>query len=295
LQRLIREDVLNGIRYVTEKTGVSEADIGCVSIACNTVMTHLLLGYPCDTLGVFPFVPHDLSMKELTFGEAFGSREYGMPVLVLPGISAFVGADVAAGLACLGFNANENVCMLIDLGTNGEIALGNKDKLYVTSTAAGPAFEGNGNYGSDAISVCAKMLKDGLLSVNGTVLDNAKAGIKQEHMRGIQLAKAAVRAGLETLLLRYGVGYGQVETVYIAGWFGYELDVPSAAEIGLLPREFIGKVKAVGNSSLRGAAEAGISRAVRENIRGICESAAEINLGADEEFYMFYVEQMAFK
>ena len=67
-------------------------------------------------------------------------KEMDAEVQILPGISAYVGGDIVSGLFACDFDRKEEVCMLIDLGTNGEMAIGNKDRILVTSTAAGPAF-----------------------------------------------------------------------------------------------------------------------------------------------------------
>lgn len=99
-------------------------------ISGNTTMEHLLLGLPCDTLGVAPYTPVDISMHQ----------EENM--LILPGISTYVGADIVSGIIACGMDQSEEVSLLIDLGTNGEMAIGNKDRILVASTAAGPAFEG---------------------------------------------------------------------------------------------------------------------------------------------------------
>ena len=72
----------------------------------------------------------------------FSSEYLDTPVVILPGISTYVGADMTAGLLICEFEQTEKISMLIDIGTNGEMAIGNKDQIMVCSTAAGPAFEG---------------------------------------------------------------------------------------------------------------------------------------------------------
>lgn len=131
--------------------------------AANTTMVSLLMGYDCSELGVYPFRAESL---ENTFCEKVGAELVG-------GISAFVGGDITSGLYMCGFDENEEVCLFIDLGTNGEMAIGNKDGILCTSTAAGPAFEGGKiscGTGSVDGAICAVSSEDGILkaeTING--------------------------------------------------------------------------------------------------------------------------------
>ena len=343
LQQLIREDLLTGIEYIINKTGMREEEIGKIAIAGNTTMGHLLSGYSCETLGVYPFTPVDISMKELSFKEAFASDQYKIPVLMLPGISAFVGADITAGMLCLGFAENEKVSLLIDLGTNGEMAVGNRERIFVTSTAAGPAFEaGNISCGTGSIpgAICDVVIEEGTVHVRtienqdptgicgtgviaalsellknkivdetglldeeyfdeGFELAVAEGGYKlslsQKDIREIQLAKSAVRAGMETLLLRYGVSYEQLDRVYLAGGFGYKVDLSKAAGIGLIPEELLSKVEAVGNSSLAGAVKTLMDKDAQNKLDRICSISQEIDLSTDKAFQEFYMDYMMFE
>lgn len=347
LQRLIREDLLAGIEAVMAQAEVSESEIGQIAIAGNTTMGHLLMGLSCETLGVSPFTPVDISMRRLSFGEVFGTENYSIPVLLLPGISTYVGADITAGMLSLGFAKNEETALFIDLGTNGEMAIGNKDRILVTSTAAGPAFEGGniscgigsvtgaisdvvieevndrtnvrlqtignaaaaGICGTGAIAIVSELLQKewldetGLLDeeyfeegfVLGENVQGEEISFTQKDVREMQLAKAAVRAGLETLLVHYGVDYEGVDKVYLAGGFGYKMNLDKAVGIGLLPQKLRDKVEAVGNSSLSGARDALLSASAMEAMEHICKVSQEINLSTDKEFNEFYMEHMMFE
>lgn len=113
-------------------------------------------------------------------------------------------------------------------------------------------------------------------------------------MREVQLAKAAVRAGLETLLLRFGARCEDLRAVYLAGGFGHALDAQSAAQIGLIPRALLPKVRAVGNASLLGATQALTEPGARERAARIAAAAREISLSEDADFQSLYVEHMLF-
>lgn len=343
LQRLVREDVSAGIRALLEAEGVKDDEVGQIAISGNTTMGHLLMGLSCETLGVAPFTPVDISMRELSYCEVFGSDAYRMPVCLLPGITTYVGADITAGMLTLGFDIKEEVSVLIDLGTNGEMAVGNCNRILVTSTAAGPAFEGGniscgvgsiagavsdltiegtdvqlttisdapavGICGTGVIAATAELLRNewvdetGLLDeeyfeegfVLGEDVHGNRIVFTQKDVREMQLAKAAVRAGLETLLVHYGIGYDAIDKVYLAGGFGYKMDLDKAVYIGLIPQQLRNKVEAVGNSSLAGARDALLQRDAKERMNRICGLATEVNLSTDKNFNDFYMEYMMFE
>ena len=117
----------------------------------------------------------------------------------------------------------------------------------------------------------------------------------QKDVREIQLAKAAVRAGLETLMLRYGVTYDDIDTLYLAGGFGFHLNLEKAAAIGLIPEELLDRAKAVGNSSLGGAAVWLTEPGAAERMERIIAVSEEIPLASDKDFNQFYMDSMFFE
>ena len=343
LRQSIQTDLTEGIKRLLEESGVEAGKVRRVAIGGNTTMGHLLMGYDCDTLGVYPFTPVNIDFIEGSFQEILGSDLLDATTVLLPGISTYVGGDIVSGLLSLGFDSREQVCLLVDLGTNGEMALGNRDKIMVTSTAAGPAFEGGNiscGMGSVAGAICSVKIEDGTVSVK-TIRDQAPVGLcgtgvvetvaelvkeeivedsglldeeyfedgfplakdpegkeivfTQQDVREIQLAKAAVRGGVETLLVRYGISYDDVHKVYLAGGFGYKLDTEKAIAIGMFPEEFQGKIEAIGNSSLAGAVEYLTEQDSRERIGKILSVSTEINLSADKDFNEFYMDSMFFE
>ena len=162
-----------------KETGVSGEDVGKIVIGGNTTMGHLLMGYDCDTLGVFPFTPVNIDFikgtEEILGTDRFGKKE----VILLPGISTYVGGDIVSGMYAYDFTEKEDVCMFIDLGTNGEMGIGNKEKILVTSTAAGPAFEGgNITWGMGSVpgAICSVKLEGTETEVK-TIRDEAPQGI----------------------------------------------------------------------------------------------------------------------
>ncbi len=252
-----------------------------VVISGNTVMQHILQGLPCDSLGQSPFKPIDISLHEEAgkrlgiVGVADITQEVFMTFL--PGISTYVGADIVSGIYALDMARNKEVTLLIDLGTNGEMALGNQDKLLVTSASAGPAFEGSELaqriHGSGIMRLLHEMLDAGDMDETGYIMGDGhfakekdsgyrskqppcrakNMGIIQDEVRDIQMAKAAIHAGIQILLKEYGITPEHVDKIYLAGGMGYYLDPEDALAIGLLPEEFRGRIVAVGNTSLQGA------------------------------------------
>lgn len=340
LAQAIRADLKSGMENLWKESGVDGTKISRIAIGANTTMVYLLLGYDCSALGSYPFQAINLSMQRTTWQELVGENAgCTAETIILPGISAFVGGDIVAGLYACGFERREKLALLIDLGTNGEMVLGNRERLLVTSTAAGPAFEGGnlscgtgsvagavcgaewkenrmqvktlwdapvvGICGTGVVELVAELLHAGLVDETGLLVeeyfetgfsvanmeDGRKLVFTQDDIRELQLAKAAIRAGIEVLLSRYGVRAEQVETVYLAGGFGYGLNTDKAIAIGLLPEAFREKVQAVGNSCI-----AGLGRFLRENaentVKNLVESAAEINLALDEEFHKRYIDAM---
>lgn len=153
LQKCILKDIWNMLSEILQVTGVKAEQIKKFAIAGNTTMCHLLLGYSCEGLGRSPFKPVNLSLIKITVAELFAkivseiktNDMYGnlnVQVVILPGISAFVGADIVAGIYACDMDLSEKKQMLLDIGTNGEMVIGDKDGFLVTSTAAGPVFEG---------------------------------------------------------------------------------------------------------------------------------------------------------
>lgn len=136
MQRLAESTIAASLSELSSRYGLSKIP-SKMAVAANTTMGHLLEGADVRSLGEAPFDPGDISLKDIS--RIFFTDK--APVYLLPGISTFVGGDIVSGIYYLGIDKADEPSLLIDLGTNGEMVLSNKDALYVTSTAAGPAFE----------------------------------------------------------------------------------------------------------------------------------------------------------
>lgn len=344
LKNLVRKDIACGLDALLEDAAAKGEDV-CglknIVIAGNTAMCHLLQGYSCGTLGVAPFVPVDISLTRCIWKFPVGNpllRE--ADTVILPGISAFVGADIAAGILSTGMAESSELSMLIDMGTNSEMVIGNRNGFLVTSAAAGPAFEGGriscgmagvpgavshvvleggkarcetigkekavGICGTGIVDAVSELAAAGLVDENGLLSEPYfSAGfplaenvrVTQEDIREIQMAKSAIRAGIEILLREYGAAYGHVRRLYLAGGFGLGMNPASAAGIGLIPPELSDRVIPVGNTALAGACEylCGPAQENGERMRHIVENSREINLAMHPDFNELYLQYMFFE
>jgi uncharacterized 2Fe-2S/4Fe-4S cluster protein (DUF4445 family) len=144
LSGLIRTQIAREAEKLCAEHGVDHGSVVKMAIAGNTVMLHLLLGLSCRTLGVYPFTPVTLSPLSLRYDDIFDGCgvDFSCQADILPGISTYVGADISAGILFTDLIESERPAVLLDMGTNGEMALSRDGMLYCAAAAAGPAFEG---------------------------------------------------------------------------------------------------------------------------------------------------------
>lgn len=302
MQRLVQETLKQGIKRFRKR--LAEKEELYLVVAANTTMTYLLMGWDTDELGRAPFAASELSGAEFEID--------GVMCLVLPAFSAFVGGDILAGCLACKMAEQKEITLLIDLGTNGELLLGNADRRLACATAAGPAFEGGVNrgiWGADMVRLLATLRREGVLDETGlleeTYFDKGirigNVCVTQSAVRNVQLAKAAVSAGIEILLKRYGISYEAVDRIVLAGGFGYYLNPEDAAEIGLLPRVFADRTVSGGNTALTGAMLAGRQllssdmKSVWKQLVKYREKTAVLNLAMEPEFEELYMRSMQLK
>ncbi|NLB85115.1 MAG: ATP-binding protein, partial [Acholeplasmataceae bacterium] len=312
-------------------------------VAGNTVMSHIFLKVNPKSIGVIPFEPVFIDHKEIT------GKELGLPIekiIVYPGISAFVGGDIVAGLLATGFlNESNSIKLFVDIGTNGEIILKNKTKLYSTSTAAGPAFEGAkiemglggiegaiskveyknnqlemttinnksaiGICGSGLVDIINVLVDEGIIDETGAFDEeikhnlakhlkenkfylNTEVYITQKDIREFQLAKAAISAGIETLINVAGLKNSDINEVLVAGGFGFYLSKINAINLGLLPFKSETKITNVGNSSGEGAFLGLIKEEIIYEGEKIAKEVIQIELAKNDFFRTKFIDNMGF-
>ena len=142
LHRAVLDDVEALIDDLIERAHLRRGDIQCMVAAGNTAMLHFLLGLETDLIRLSPFVPAATSPPPIRAAE-LGLRINPRGILyALPMVGSFVGGDITAGILVSGMHKSEELSLLLDIGTNGEVVLGNKEFLLACSASAGPAFEG---------------------------------------------------------------------------------------------------------------------------------------------------------
>ena len=301
LRNTVVTDIENLIKELTTSHNITylgkSPDLKAITITGNTTMLYLLAGRDAASLGKYPYTAEYLQ-KEQMLSDILLDNISDISLTVLPGISAFVGADIVAGLFTLDLNKDEKFFFL-DLGTNGEMAFYDGEHLKVTSTAAGPVFEAGGIScgvasipgavdhvkiegtardhrvhigtigGAEPIGICgtgvmeaaSELVRTGLVDETGLLTeeyfdegvpltDDGRIRLTQQDIRSVQLAKAAIYTGAKTIL------NGKIpDKVYISGGFGSKISQENVEELHMFPGEFNGKIIAIGNSALKGAAE----------------------------------------
>jgi len=327
---LLRESICGCVRTLLaeacNEAQISPADAPSMVLTGNTTMLYLLTGRNPEPLSHAPFHADTL----------FGNEErlLGKAVYLPPCMDAFVGADITCAVLAAGMCDHAETALLMDIGTNGEVALWHEGNLYVASTAAGPAFESAeiacgcgsvagaidkawqedshvelhtigdapavGLCGSGLIDVIAALLSLGEIDATGAMetdkvmLQNG-VYLAAKDVRSVQLAKGAISAGVETMLKTVGLSAAGVNRLYIAGGFGSHINLASAAAIGLIPRKLSQRVEVLGNASLTGAEMLLLNQSFREQGKSIATHAIPVLLGGNAMFSEQFMERMLFE
>ena len=329
----LRQVIINAINNELDRfslmKGIRSASFERMIVAGNTTMLHLLLGEDPVPIALAPFTPKFTGMQ-VRKGDLSGLNINPLAdVITLPCISAYVGADIVAGLAVI--KPLYRNYIFIDIGTNGEMALVKGDRIFTCSTAAGPAFEGAslscgsgavtgavssfispeefsvignteplGICGSGIADIIAYLLDAGLVDKTGvlklpfTVHQKNNIVVTQQDIREIQLAKSAIYSGIKVLMKSAGMDFNDIDALYLAGGFGNYINIRSAVRIGLLPSELQNKIFPVGNSAGMGALQFLKSDEFEKRIDSITGSSEYIELSDSDDFTIEFVMNMEF-
>lgn len=286
----VRAGVSGLIDGMCAKNGIAREAVRHITVVGNTIMMHIFAGLCVKYIATLPFVPVYSAARHVPATDL--GMDYPSAMVTLgPCVAGYVGADtVAAAIAC-GMDRPGEVALLMDIGTNGEMVLRTDKGLWCCSAAAGPAFEGahikcgsgavqgaidsvklDGDdvrvttiggkkpvsiCGSGIVSAIAEMLKAELIDETGHLEDEFElaegVSICQKDVREVQLAKAAIAAGVEILAEAAGIDVGDIQKLYLAGGFGSYIDKKAACEIGLIPMELLDRISSVGNAAGSGA------------------------------------------
>ena len=279
----LRDDIRTAVRELLGGHRPTEA-----VVVGNTTMLHLYAGESPSSFAVAPFVADDLFGRHLTIE--------GMDVRLPRCAHAFFGADAMAAVRMSGMCDRSGCELLADIGTNGEIALwrGDRRELTVCSVAAGPAFERPGITGTQLIAALADGLDCGAIDTTGLVTGALDSGVTQADVRAVQLAKAAICAGLNTLLAKTGTAPSQMSRLSLAGGLGSGLDPAKAARIGLFAANLLPVVEACGNLAIEGAAAALLNPAFGDETDRLATRAQHVDLGGDSDFANAFIASMSF-
>ena len=335
LSKAVKSGISEIILKCCEKAGISAEEITCCAICGNTAMHHLLLEIDTSSLVTPPYNPSIKNAVTLK-GSILPPLSSYAELRVLPNIAGFVGADTAACETALSFDTLSELSLMIDIGTNGEMVLGNKDARIACSTAAGPAFEGakiecgmrgakgavnrvyikdgeilaevagggeaEGICGSGLIDLTAVLLEKGIIDESGAldcedkkfVIPGTKVYITQKDVREVQLAKAAIRSGIELLCEKYGCSVSDIKKVYVAGAFGNFCDPVSLCSIGLIPAELLDKITPCGNAAGEGAKLCALNLSQFELSKNIAQNTGFLELASMPDFQDVFVDALEF-
>jgi len=321
----------------------------------NTTMNHIFLKLPVRQLGQAPYKAFSLNAKDLPPDELRLQINPDGNIHTVENIAGFVGSDITAVALAVDINSAQDLTLVVDIGTNGELVLGTADRLYAASCAAGPAFEGariscgsraaegaieavvvNDNdidfdvigncpphsiCGSGLIDAVAVLLNLGIIDRSGRFISPEKLGDKlprkilsriveekgqpafrladevvltQQDIREVQLAKAAIRAGIKLLQKKIGLKDDCLKQILLAGAFGNYIRRESALRIGLLPDVPLERIHFVGNAASSGAQMLLINSRLRELARELAHKIEYIEIAHEEEFESVFTDSMSF-
>jgi len=354
MRRTVVETLNEVIEEARRAVNVAPEDTIAVSVAGNSTMMNFLLGIPSGPIRRDPHTPPASWLPLFTAGELDLNVWSRAPVMCLPTVSGFVGADITAGVLATGLAEARELVVLVDVGTNGEIVVGMDGMLVCASCSAGPAFEGvgiecgmhgapgaiegvaydpatdevtlvvighqrpQGVCGTGFIDILASLFEAGVVDRGARFSEDfeterlrlrehelefvlAFAGehgaardiaIAQSDIENLIRSKAAVHAGISTLLCKLHLEPEMIRRLYLAGAFGSHLDVRKAVQIGMLPDLPVERVEYVGNTSLAGAQLCLVSREAREKVRAIAAAMTYIELSVEPGFMEEYVGSM---
>ena len=378
---VIREALNSLFAEVAEAINSTVEDILEITLVANPIMHHILLGISPVELGGAPFALTTDAAVEVPAAELELKINPGGRIYILPCIAGHVGADTAGMILSEEPQEQNQMTLLVDVGTNAEIVLGNRQRLLACSSPTGPAFEGaqiscgqraatgaiervrinpetleprfkvigsdlwsdeegfsaaiehhgvTGICGSGIIEVVAEMYLAGIVTVDGIVdgelvnrthrmvqndrtwsyllysslgdgssysasdsaTDQPQMLITQNDIRQIQLAKAALYAGVK--LLMDHIGTDKIERIRLAGAFGSHINVQHAMVLGLIPDCVLEEVSSAGNAAGTGARIALLNRQSRDLIETLVKNIEKIETALEPKFQDYFVDAMAF-
>jgi uncharacterized 2Fe-2S/4Fe-4S cluster protein (DUF4445 family) len=313
LKRIVGLAVDDGMETLCLQAGVSTDGIYVVTISGNTAMTHLFMGLPTGHMIREPYIPVTNTPGTHRADLFLTNTHTNGRIYFFPNIGSYFGGDLISGILYSGIHRREETSLLVDVGTNAEVVLGNRDWLVACAGAAGPALEGGvssmgmtaesgvidrvsiadgdftvgtiddlppvGMCGSGFIDLAAVLFLTGMIDAKGKLVESACGSrytqehglpslivvekeasgtegpitVSQASLDSLIRSKAAMYTILETIVMKVGVAFGDLDKIYVAGTFGAYIDPESAISIGMIPDLDRSRYEKIGNSSLEGA------------------------------------------
>jgi len=349
LTKVVRERIASLQNALLAKNQVAAQDVLAAAVAGNTTMLHIYHGINPTHIRKEPYIPAFTSFPVIEARQRRMVCAHTAILFTCPCVASYVGGDITAGAVAAGVDTSAETILFIDLGTNGEVVLGNKEWALCASTSAGPCFEGGGITcgmraekgaidavtwdengrklvphilgsqvaqgicGSGLFEAIAVLFEKGVIDRSGR-LNRAFPGVKETSQRELCYeavpvaesgsggaifltemdiksfiySKAAVYAGIETLLKEIEMDWDAVDRVLIAGSLGTNMDLPAAICLGLFPDIDRRKFQALGNTSLAGARLYLLSKTMQARIDTFAARAACIELSNASGFMDAY-------
>ncbi len=372
LQRAIIDCINELIAKLCDQADINAKQIYEMCVVGNTTMNHIFLKQPISQLGQAPYKAYSLDAYDLPPEKLTLQINPAGNIHTVENIAGFVGSDTTAVALAVDMDSAEEMTLAVDIGTNGEIVLGTKDKLYAASCAAGPAFEGakiscgsravdgaieaiivNDNdidldvigsspprsiCGSGLIDAVAVMLDFGIIDKSGRFIDlntladkvptkilkriikqdgqpafvlavrqahraersrgaetkGEKITLTQKDIREVQLAKAAIRAGIKILQRKLIIEDSNIRQILLAGAFGNYIRPESALKIDLLPEAGLEQIRFVGNAASSGAQILLVSNRFRKKAHQLARRIEYVEIAHQPGFQAIFVDSMAF-
>ena len=326
LQSVLIEALNDSVGRVAAEHSVNTEQIYEATIVGNCTMRDIFFGIDVKSLGVIPFepistAPVNVQANEVGLDINPAANVYGAAL-----IGGHAGADCLADILATSIYQGDRPSMVIDIGTNGEVALGNKDRIMTCSCAAGAAYEGAtvtsgvgaiegaisnigiedghvryetiggkspiGICGSGLIDLLAELLRAGIMTSKAKLAADFVVSdgicLSQQDVYQLITAKAGLRLDQDVLIKYYGITLDELDKLYLAGGFGNYINAENAIAIGLLPNA-PDKVAKVGNAALAGAWEMLVSRQSRQQSEKLANKIEHVKPNELEEDFAFMV------
>ncbi|MBE6541568.1 MAG: DUF4445 domain-containing protein [Ruminococcaceae bacterium] len=328
LHKIITEKTEEMLQMLCSDFGIEE--VTEFYVTGNTTMLHLFLGEDPSGIGVFPFTPVFLDSKSVVGSKLGISAER---IITAPCIASYIGGDTVCAAHAVDLSSGNNLLIDIGtngemilhtggkyyststaagpaleganitcgcggiLGAVNRVGLENGQVSYTTIGGADPV----GICGAGLIDAVAVMLEAEIIDETGAFDDtdnvfqiSKNVFVNEKDIREFQLAKSAIASGIKVLIKKSGLTYDTIDKVYIAGGLGFYIDKNSAAMVGLIPEELIGKIEVVGNAAALGAKLALLDENGIKKMNAIVSSSETVELANDPDFTREFVDNMFF-